>query len=442
VNRRDIEFLKDWKDRKGRKPLVINGARQVGKTWLIKSFGTQYFKKMAYINFEVSQTLKTIFEQGYDVEKIIKGIQIETGVLPDTGTLIVFDEVQLVPAAITSLKYFYENAPQYSVICAGSLLGISLSNQSSFPVGKVEMLDLYPLDFEEFLEAIGQPSLLELIQKHNWDLVKTFKAKYQDLFKQYLYIGGMPEVVAHFAEHQNFEQARGLQKAILRNYELDFSKHAPAAIVPRIRMIWNSVLPQLAKENKKFIYNALRSGARAKDYELALSWLVDAGLVYKVHNLSVPQVPLKAHEDFEVFKLFCLDVGLMAAMADLDVKLLLQGYALLEEFKGALAEQYVLQQLIAQRKSKMYYWSPRTLKSEIDFITENNGKIYPIEVKASENLQAKSLKAFYQHYKPALSYRVSMADYRKESWICNVPLHAVGQLFKLMDNNSGAISST
>ena len=348
-------------------------------------------------------------------------------------TLIVFDEVQLVPSAITSLKYFYENANQYSVICAGSLLGISLGKQTAFPVGKVEILDLYPLDFEEFLEAMGQHALLELIQTHNWDLVKTFKAKFQDLLKHYFYVGGMPEVVANFAAHQNFEQARGLQKAILRNYEIDFSKHAPASIVPRIRMIWNALVPQLAKENKKFIYNALRSGARAKDYELALSWLTDAGLVYKVHNLSAAQVPLKAYEELEVFKLYCLDVGLMAAMADLDVGLLLQGYALLEEFKGALSEQYVLQQLMAQRKSKIYYWSPRTLKSEIDFMTERHGKIFPIEVKAGENLQAKSLKAFYQHYKPAMSYRVSMADHRKESWLCNVPLYAVGQLFKLME---------
>lgn len=432
MNRSEIAFLKDWKDRNDRKPLIINGARQVGKTWLIKSFGEGYFKKLAYLNFEVSQTLKAIFQKGYDISRIIEGIQIETGIVPDRDTLIVFDEVQLVPEAITSLKYFYENANQYHVICAGSLLGISQASQSAFPVGKVEILDLYPLDFQEFLEAMGQQALLELIQNQNWDLVKTFKVKFQDLFNQYLFVGGMPEVVSNFAKHQNFEQARKLQKAILRNYELDFSKHAPAGTVPRIRLIWNAVLPQLAKENKKFIYNALRSGARAKDYELALAWLVDSGLVYKVHNVSTPQVPLKAYEDFDVFKLYSLDVGLMAAMADLDVKLLLQGYAPLEEFKGALAEQYVLQQLIAQRKSRIYYWSPRTLKSEIDFITEISGKVYPIEVKAGENLQAKSLKAFYQQYSPVMSYRASMADYRKEPWLCNVPLYAVGQLFKLM----------
>jgi len=435
MNRKEIDFLITWKSKEKHKPLIINGARQVGKTWLMKSFGKEYFKQVAYINFESSRAMESVFDSGYNIDKILLAIQIETGIIPDKDTLIIFDEIQLVPKAITSLKYFYESEKHYSIVCAGSLLGITLGNKAAFPVGKVEILDLYPLTFEEFLEACGHVKLLQLIQNKEWDLIKSFNTQFQDFLKQYLYVGGMPEVVAHYSIHQNFKQVRLLQKNILRSYELDFSKHAPSSIVPRIRLVWNSIVSQLAKENKKFIYNALRSGARAKDYELALSWLVDAGLIYKVHNISTPQIPLKAYEDFDAFKLFGLDVGLMGAMADVDSKILLKEYSILEEYKGALAEQYVLQQLIAQNKSKLYYWSPPSLQSEIDFITEINGAIVPIEVKANENLQAKSLKVFYQKYQPTKSFRISMADYKEDKWLINLPLYAVSEIYTICNNS-------
>ena len=366
MKRNEINYLLNWKHSDTRKPLIIKGARQVGKTWLMKEFGRIEYQKTAYINFKNNAALKTLFVDNFDIKRVITAIQIETGITVEpSNTLIIFDEIQEAPGALTSLKYFQENAPEYHVISAGSLLGVALNNQTSFPVGKVEFMDLHPFDFTEFLEALNEKPLLDLLKNHDWSLITGFKSRFIELLKQYYYVGGMPEAVLSFSQKKDFKTVREIQKRILIAYEQDFSKHAPNEIVPRIRMLWNSIPAQLAKENRKFIYGIIRQGARAKDYELAMSWLIDCGLIHKVNNVTKPVIPLKAYEDFGAFKLFLVGVGLLAAMTDLDEKTLLQGNTVFEEFKGALTEQYVLQQLITRKGSGIYYWSPENARSEI-----------------------------------------------------------------------------
>ncbi len=433
MKREATDELVRWKHSDNRKPLLIRGARQVGKTWIMKAFGDMEYAQCAYVNFESSQHLKNIFTDDFDIRRIVSALQIETGITinPDS-TLIILDEIQEAVGALTSLKYFQENAPEYHVISAGSLLGVALNRQNSFPVGKVEFLDLHPLSFTEFLEALGETRLLELLKSNDWSLIKNFKLKYIQLLKQYYYVGGMPEAVFSFSKKNDFNEVRSIQKGILAAYEQDFSKHAPNEIVPRIRMLWNSVPAQLAKENKKFIYGVIKHGARAKDYELAMSWLIDCGLIHKVNRVSKPAIPLKAYEDFSAFKLFTADIGLLGAMVDIDIKTLLQGNNVFEEFKGALTEQFVLQQLVIQKNLATYYWSSENGTAEIDFLVQNAGKVIPIEVKAEENLQAKSLKSFCQKYKPVTAVRTSMSDFRKEDWLTNLPLYAISELTRII----------
>jgi predicted AAA+ superfamily ATPase len=427
-----MKELVSWKNKPGRKPLIIRGARQVGKTWLMKEFGKNEYSQTVYVNFESSKLLKTLFVDNFDINRIITALQIETGIqVNPENTLIVFDEIQEAEGAITSLKYFYENAPQYHVIAAGSLLGVAMHKHTSFPVGKVEFLDLYPLHYTEFLIALDQQPLLNLLKSNDWTLIKSFKERYIQLLRQYYYIGGMPEVILSYRTQNDFKEVRNIQKRILTAYEHDFSKHAPSDIVPRIRMLWNAIPSQLAKENKKFIYGAVKPGSRAKDYELALSWLIDCGLVHKVCRVSKPGKPLKAYEDYNAFKLFIHDVGLMGAMGDLDVRTLIEGNAIFEEFKGALTEQYVLQQLITIPDLVIYYWSAERSIAEIDFLIQYSGEVIPIEVKAEENLQAKSLKTFCQKYSPKTAIRTSMSDFRKENWLTNLPLYAISELTQL-----------
>jgi len=433
MKRREMNYLKKWKNSVNRKPLIIRGARQVGKTWLMKEFGTQQYEQYAYVNFESNATLKTLFTDSFDIRRIITAIRIETGVaVKSENTLIILDEIQEAKGALTSLKYFHENAPEYHVISAGSLLGVAMGGHTSFPVGKVDFLDLYPFDFIEFLEATDEKPLADLIDSHDWGLIKTFKTKYTELLKQYYYIGGMPEAILSFSQNDDFSEVRSIQKRILMSYEQDFSKHAPNEIVPRIRLLWNSIPAQLSKENRKFIYGIIRQGARAKDYELAMSWLIDCGLVYKVNNVSKPAIPLKAYEDFGAFKLFLVDVGLLAAMTDLDIKSLIEGNSIFTEFKGALTEQYVVQQLIAQKESQIYYWSPKNVRSEIDFLVQASGHVVPVEVKSEENLQSKSLRGYCQKYAPELAVRTSMSDFRKEEWMTNLPLYTIHKIFSLL----------
>lgn len=426
MKRLAMQYLNNWKDNKDRKPIIIRGARQVGKTWLMKEFGKRNFKQTAYVNFESSKLLKNLFVDDFDIKRIISAIQIETGIQISAGnTLIIFDEIQEADGGITALKYFYENAPEYYIVAAGSLLGISLHKHTSFPVGKVDFIDLYPLNFEEFLMAKGEKQLLDLLVKKDWDLIKQFKVKYINLLKQYYYVGGMPEAVLLFSESEDYNKVRQIQNRILTSYEQDFSKHAPTEIVPRIRMLWNAIPAQLAKENRKFIYSAVKKGSRAKNFELALSWLTDCGLVHKVNRVTKPGIPLKAYEDFNAFKLYTVDVGLLSAMGNINAKTLLEGSVIFEEFKGALTEQYVLQQLKTIQDMDIYYWSSERSTGEVDFVIQYNGNIYPVEVKAEENLQAKSIRAFYQKYPNTKAIRSSMSDYREEDWLTNLPLYAV-----------------
>ncbi len=434
MERTAIHTLYDWKNNENRKPLIIRGARQVGKTWLMKEFGKKEYVQTAYVNFESSKVLKDLFSEDYNITRIVNAIQIETGVQINAhDTLIILDEIQEAKGGITSLKYFYENTPEYHIIAAGSLLGVSLHQHTSFPVGKVEFLDLYPLSFPEYLKALNQEPLLKLIESQDWDLIRNFKTKFTELLRQYYFTGGMPEVVLSFKQNMDYTEVRKIQKNILLAYEQDFSKHAPVEMVPRIRMLWNSTLAQLAKENKKFIYSAIKKGARAKDFELSLSWLTDSGLIYKVNRINKAGMPLKAYEDMDAFKIFIVDVGLLAAIGNLDVKTLLAGNTIFEEFKGALTEQYVLQQLKTIPDIPIYYWSAEKANAEIDFVIQHLNKIVPIEVKAAENLQAKSLKSFKQRFPESVAIRTSMSDFRKEDWLTNTPLYAINYLMKITE---------
>lgn len=427
-----IEQLNKWKTKKNRKPLIIRGARQVGKTWLMKEFANATYENSVYISFENNQRMRDLFAANFDVERIVTGLELYGGQKINPGnTLLIFDEIQKVPMALTALKYFNENAPQYQIICAGSMLGIALHKGTSFPVGKVEFLDLYPLSFTEFLMAMGKEQFVELLHKHDFDMVTTFKQIYSEHLKYYYYVGGMPEVVLNFAENKDFNEAREIQQRILDAYEQDFSKHVPHEVVPRIRMLWNSIPAQLTKENKKFIYGLIREGARAKEYELAMLWLNDCGLVHKVHRVTNPHLPLKAYEDLKAFKLFVVDVGLLSCMVRLQQDTLLDGNQLFQEFKGALTEQYVLQQLKTLKNIETYYWTNNRGSAEIDFVVDNGRGVIPIEVKAEINLQAKSLKTYRDKFNPELSVRTSMADYKKEEWLLNIPLYAVETMEQL-----------
>ncbi|AJQ26030.1 ATP-binding protein [Pelosinus fermentans] len=433
--RTTINDLIKWKNSSHRKPLIIKGARQVGKTWLMREFGRTHYEKCAYINFDNNERMESLFKGDIDIKRIITALQIETGITIEAkNTLIIFDEVQEVPRALTSLKYFCENAPDYHIIAAGSLLGVALHPGTSFPVGKVDFMTLYPLNFLEFLTATNHENLVDLLKSNDFEMITSFKGKYIDLLKQYYYIGGMPEVVSSFIVNNDFTAAREIQKKILLAYEQDFSKHAPNETVPRIRMLWTSIPSQLAKENRKFIYGLIRQGARAREYELAMTWLIDCGLIYKVGRVSKPDMPLMAYQDFNAFKLFVLDVGLLSAMSDLNLKSILENTKIFEEFKGALTEQYVLQQLITNSEIKPYYWSAEKSTGEIDFIFQHGNEIVPLEVKAAENLQAKSLKNYCLKYNPKNAIRTSMSDYRKEDWLTNVPLYAINALSAILNS--------
>jgi predicted AAA+ superfamily ATPase len=430
-----MKSLLQWKENPSKKPLIIRGARQVGKTWLMKEFGKTAYDHTVYINFDANEPMRELFMGGLDVERLILGLELYAGLKIDpTNTLLIFDEVQEVPQALTSLKYFNENAPQYDILCAGSLLGIALHQGTSFPVGKVSFLDLYPLSFHEFLMAMGKEQFVSLMKQRDFALATVFRQEYVDYLKYYYYVGGMPEAVEAFAAHKDFGAVREIQRRILDAYEQDFSKHAPSEVVPRIRQLWNSIPSQLAKENKKFIYGLIKEGARAKEYEYALLWLSDCGLVHRVYRVSAPNLLLKAYEDMKAFKLFMVDVGLLSCMTRLRQDVLLDGNALFKEFKGALTEQYVLQQLKTVPDLGVYYWTNERNTSEIDFLLDTGEAVVPLEVKAETNLQSKSLKAFAEKYKPSLSVRSSMSDYKRDGWLLNLPLYAIGSMKIILKN--------
>ena len=421
-----IEDLRNWKYKKNRKPLIIEGARQVGKTWIMKEFGRQEYQNIVYINFDSNARVAELFSADLDTQRILRGIEIYAGKKIDPeNTLIIFDEVQEVPKALSSLKYFCEDTPEYHIICAGSLLGIALHDGTSFPVGKVEFLKLHPLSYKEFLMATGKELYAELIDQKDYQMIASFKQIYVDALKEYYYVGGMPEAVVSYSEEQDFAEIRNIQNRILAAYEQDFSKHAPANIVPKIRMVWNSIPSQLAKENRKFLYGLIREGARAKEYETAIMWLSDCGLVHKVSRITTPHLPLKAYEDLKAFKLFLVDVGLLGALAGLNQKILLDGNDLFVEFKGALTEQYVLQQLVTNPDLGVYYYTNDRGSCEIDFLIDDGEKIIPLEVKAEINLRAKSLKSYRDKYAPKISVRASMADYKEHDGLVDLPLYVI-----------------
>lgn len=424
-----MEKLYKWKESKRRKPLIIEGARQVGKTWLMKEFGHKAYENTVYINFDSNSVMADLFAIDLNTERLIMGIELYAGrkINPD-NTLLIFDEVQEVPKALSSLKYFYENAPQYHIVCAGSLLGIALHGGTSFPVGKVDFLRLYPLSYKEFLIATVGEQYAKLLDSQDYQMITSFKNIFIDSLRQYYFVGGMPEAVQSFSEDKDFNEVREIQRRILTAYEQDFSKHAPAEIVPKIRMVWNSIPSQLAKENKKFIYGLVREGARAKDYETAIMWLSDCGLVHRISRVNSAGIPLKAYEDLKAFKLFLVDVGLLGCMVGLQQNVLLNGNDMFAQFKGALTEQYVCQQLKTIDNLNVCYFTNDRGSCEIDFVVDTGETVVPIEVKAEVNLKAKSLKTFCEKFNPENAVRTSMADYRKDDWLTNLPLYAIEEL--------------
>lgn len=427
-----IETLFRWKQSKHRKPLIIEGARQVGKTWLMKEFGRQAYADTVYINFDSNSRMAELFASDLDAERLMMGLELYAGrkIDPDQS-LLIFDEVQEVPRALASLKYFCENAPQYHIVCAGSLLGIALHEGTSFPVGKVDFLKLHPLSFKEFLMATDKERFAKLLDQRDFPMITSFKQTYIDALKHYYFVGGMPEAVQRFAEDKDFNEVREIQKRILAAYEQDFSKHAPNEIVPRLRMLWNSIPSQLAKENKKFIYGLVREGARAKEYETAMMWLSDCGLVHKISRVNAAGLPLRAYEDLKAFKLFVVDVGLLGCMAGLRPRTLLDGNELFAEFKGALTEQYVCQQFKTVEDLDVYYYTNDRGSCEVDFVVDTGERIIPVEVKAEVNLRAKSLKTYRERFSPEICVRTSMADYKKEEWLVNLPLYAIDQIARI-----------
>lgn len=431
-----IKQLLAWKDKTNRKPLILNGARQTGKTWILKEFGHKFFKSFVYIRFDNNETAREIFEQDYNIVRIINQLSLLSNVeIKKEKTLIVFDEIQECPKALTSLKYFCEEAPEYCIAAAGSLLGIKLASAKNekksgtgFPVGKVDYLDMGPMSFKEFLMAIGMGRFVPVIESKDWVTLKTFGNELRLALKKYFVVGGMPEAVSVFLEHDNFKAAREVQKRILRDYDNDFSKHAPKDDLPKIRALWNSVPKQLAKENKRFIYSEATASGNSKTLGNALYWLFDAGLLYKVSRVSTPELPLASYED-GAFKLFFLDVGLLCAKADVAPKIILESNRIFTEFKGSLTEQYVNQELRCITDiSQQYYWTGRN--SEIDFLIQKEDMVIPIEVKAEQNLQAKSLRYFCEKYQIPTALRFSMSDYNTGIYpfgtrLIDVPLFAL-----------------
>lgn len=431
MNRDALEYLMKWKESKFRKPLIIKGARQVGKTWLMRKFGENYYSSVAYINFENNDRMKQLFDKDYDIDRLIFGLQIESNTQIDENTLVIFDEIQEVPKALTSLKYFKENAPQYHVLAAGSALGVGLHEGYSFPVGKVDFLNLYPMTFLEFLQASENNQLVDLIKSRDFDLMTVFKDKLIDLLKHYYFIGGMPEAVFVYQETYDLNQVRDVHRRLIDGYEQDFSKHVPNLLLPRVRMAWQSIPAQLSRENRKFVYGLVKEGARAREYEIALQWLFDMNVAAKVVRITKPDIPLNAYQDPNSFKIFMNDVGLLSTLSNLDMKRLLEGNQIFEEFKGALTEQFVFQEIRSLDNLTPHYWSADRSSAEVDFVIEYEGKIVPIEVKATNNLRGKSLKSYFDRYHPEKSIRTSLADFRDEGWLINIPLYALSQFLDI-----------
>jgi predicted AAA+ superfamily ATPase len=429
--RSKIKRLTSWMLDKNKKPLILLGARQVGKTYLLQQFGKQEYRQVVYINFEREERMKDIFIQDLDPKRLITNFEFYAGfkITPE-DTLIILDEIQAAQRGITSLKYFYEETPEYQIIAAGSLLGINIHPDESFPVGKVDMLTLNPMSFYEFLLAMGEENgLCRILKEKHVESLSIFADKFKEYLKYYFFVGGMPEAVAAFADNRDWQKSRQIQDAILKNYRHDFSKHAPKELLPRINMVWDSIPSQLSKENKKFIYGVIKEGSRAKDFELAIQWLTDAGILHKIHAVTKPAVPLVSYQDFSAFKLYHNDLGLLGAMSRLKIQTLLDSNQVFEEFKGALTEQFVFQQLTLNEEFSINYYPFGNGRYELDFIIENeNGELIPMEVKAAVNLRATSFKNYCKQHKPDKAIRTSLADYKEEFWMTNLPLYAINMM--------------
>ena len=424
MKRQIINELIKWKENPRRKPLVMQGARQVGKTWIVKEFGKLYYKQLAYINFENAKPMRNLFVQDFDIERILLQVKTYCNVPIVAGeTLIFFDEIQEAEGGLTALKYFKEMAPELHIVVAGSLLGISIHKGLSFPVGMVNFMELYPMSFSEFLDATGETMLAEMLRAQRWDVIEPLHQKLVERLKHYFYVGGMPEAVKAFVERQDWAEVREIHQEILRGYENDFSKHAPTQILPRIQQIWRSIPKQLSRENRKFLFGLIKEGARAREYEESLQWIYDSGLLYDVHCLTSPKIPLSAYIDERAFKVYLNDVGLLATLSDLDAKTLLYDNAIFVEFKGALTEQYVFGEL--RMTEKLYYWSKESSSQEVDFIIQKDSAILPIEVKSNENVRSKSLKTFVAEQNLAHAYRTSMLPYHDDGWLTNIPLYGI-----------------
>lgn len=424
--KRDIyEELLRWKNNLNRKPLVITGARQVGKTWIMREFGRNEYDDVVYINCDNEKRMEALLSDDYNIDRILLGLQAISGInIKSDKTLIILDEIQEVPRGLHLLKYFYEEAPEYHIMVAGSLLGIILNRGVSFPVGKVDIMELHPMNFNEFLEAMGQEQLLKVLDSNDWKLIDILSSKYIELLRQYYFVGGMPEAVLSYCNSKDIAQVRDIQSNILKAYRNDISKHATKSESVKIGQVLDSLPSQLSKENKKFIYGVIKSGARASEFELAIQWLIDAGIIHKVNRIKEARMPLKFYEDISAFKLFLLDLGLFACMCEVPASEILIGNNIFIEYKGAFAEQYVLQQIIS-RKVKPYYWSSEKTPSEIDFVIQRDDKIVPIEVKAEVNVKARSLRQFITNNPDLKGVRYSMLGYIDQGWVENVPLYAI-----------------
>ena len=438
--REKLEELRAWRERKDRLPLIIRGARQVGKTWLVNEFGRLDFNDIAVFNFEKQESLKNIFEGDLEPSRLIRMLEISAGrkILPG-NTLIFFDEIQEAPRALTSLKYFAEEAPEYAVIAAGSLLGIAEHQGVSFPVGKVSFMDLLPMSFNEFLIACGDSQLAALINEGDFQMIGAFAQRYEDRLREYMLVGGMPDAVRIWTESGDFNALRKRQEEIIESYLSDLSKHAPADIAVKGRQIILAIPSQLARENKKFIFSRVREGGRAREYENCLGWLKSCRIINAVKRVTSPSVPLKSYEEDSVFKLFLHDTGLLSALTRIDPAVIISGSEVYDMFKGALTEQYVLQELIASGWKSISYYSNDRSSAEIDFLLESGSDIVPLEVKSGINLRAKSLKAYHEKYSPRLSLRTSLAPFIDQGWLVNVPLYAVSALRKVCRDRLPAV---
>lgn len=432
MKREIYKDLKNWKDKSDdiRKPLILEGARQTGKTWIVQEFGKNEFDDIVSINFEDAEQLRDLFEIDFDIDRIILSLQAfsHKTIVPHK-TLLFFDEVQVARRGLLALKYFKEKAPQYHIIAAGSLLGVIDHKNDSFPVGKVEFLQMYPLSFKEFLMAMGKEGMISLLDSRDWKAITAFENQFIHLLRQYYFVGGMPEVVKTFIERNDYKEVRKVQEQLLKSYADDFSKHPPKEIVKRMLLLWNSIPSQLAKENKRFVYSALRGSARAKDFETSIEWLQDAGLIYKVTRVVSGELPLAGFEEPDIFKLYMLDIGLLGAMLQLDEETMLSGSQYFGQYKGAFTEQFVLQEMKSMTNASVYYWSPEASIAEVDFVVQSKSQVIPIEVKAERNLRAKSLGLFINKYSIKTAVRTSLQAYEEGNKIVDVPLYGFAWYF-------------